>query len=47
MKPKPVDHSITIARQRIAQLVDMVNELDRLRGGNGRKVRLEDFLENI
>lgn len=36
---------LTVARQRIAELAAMVNAIDKAHGGNGRKVRVEDYLE--
>jgi hypothetical protein len=35
------------AIQRIRQLCETVNTLDKLRGGNGRKCRVVDFLEGL
>lgn len=35
------------AEQHIRQLCDAVNTLDKAQGGNGRKVRVADFLEGV
>lgn len=35
------------ARQRIRELCEALNALDKARGGNGRKVRVSDYLEDI
>mgnify|MGYP001584843982 CR=1 FL=1 len=35
------------AEQHIRQLCSTVNTLDKAQGGNGRKCRIEDFLEGV
>jgi hypothetical protein len=41
------DKRLMLAARRIKELCESVNTLDRLRGGNGRKVRLDDFLDGV
>lgn len=40
-------NAIAKTKQNLKQLCEQVNQLDAINGGNGRKVRLEDFSESI
>lgn len=47
MNMEDKEKRLALARQRIAELCEMVNAIDKARGGNGRKVRTSDYQEGI